>query len=400
VRTIKTLGIATAMALALIAVAGASMASANNFKSQFVPETWNGSVTGKSHVLSLNGESFTCSNVTFSGETIIKTNKDVTVSPQFKGCTHNLYLANWLTNGCKFRLNPGPGPALVGSIDIVGCETPMSIESELCRNEIGNQSGLGTVTYKNIATSPPTITAVASLSGITYTRSGAGCSGSKGTFSNGTYTGEWTIKGLTSGVPAGVEVESTTPPPPTKFAAEEAPVTIAGSYNVSVGYGPTYFKGFGGNNTSCKSYTLSGTSASITAETVTLKPTYKECTVGLEAVPDSFISVGGCSYVFHENGQFDIAGATCASNPITITRAGCIATIGPQSGLSGFTFANEGSGKLRAVAMSGATGAAVTFTSTGPSCSVQGTFSTGKINSAARLTAFNSKGASQGFWVE
>jgi hypothetical protein len=399
VKSIKTLGIATAMALALISFAGASAASANLFQAPIAPTTWNGSLTGKSHALSLNGESYTCSGVSFSGEVKNKTTNEVTVTPQLS-CTRSTfpYAAAWAMHGCKYRFHPGTGPSLVGSIDIVGCETPMSTETgEGCRVEIGNQSGLGTVTYKNVATSPTTVTAVASLTGLTFTRSGP-CTGPKGTFSNGTYTGEWTIKGasIPSGAPVAVEVESSVAPF-THFSAEEAPVTIAG---VGTGTGSQKrFSGLGGFLVWCSSYTLSGTSASATPEAMTVIPAYSGCTFGLEG-PPATVSAGECSYVLHANGNIDIAGANCASKPITITVPGCVYTFGPQSGFSGNKFTNEGSGKLRAVSVSGLpTG--LTYTRTGASCEGgAGTFNTGQLFNVAKLSATNSKGASQGISIE
>jgi hypothetical protein len=401
-RTIKTLGIATAMALALIAVAGASMASANNFKANVESTNWGGSLSGKNHTLTLedssgNSEQSACSSVAFSGQTTKKTSSDLTVTPQLGNCSYLGYSLGWAINGCKYRFHAGAGPSLVGSVDIVGCEKPMTLSIAGCTKEIGNQNGIGTVEYKNVGAGT-SVTFIAHLTGIKFTVKG--CIGiSSGTFYKGSYNGEWTVKGTTAGgAAASVEVESTSAAPITKFAAEEAPVTIAGVGSTS---STTYFKTIGGNLTNCKSYTLSGTAASVTSEEITLKPTYKECTVSTHSVPDGYVSAGSCSYVFHANGKFDIAGASCASNPMTITQAGCLVTIGPQSGLSsGFKFVNEGSGKLRAIALSGTSGPVVAYTATGPLCTSQGASTGGQIFSTAKLSATNSKGEPQGISIE
>jgi hypothetical protein len=401
VKSIKILGIATAMALALTAFAGAGVASANNFKTTIAPVGWTGSLTGKNHVLTV-GEAFTCSGVGFSGENKIKSSSELTVAPELSGCIHNGQgPASFAMHGCKFRFHPGAGPSLVGTVDIVGCETPMSNTAVPCITEIGNQSGLGTVTYKNVATSPSTVTAIAKLSSITYTRS-SGCTGGNGTFNDGTYVGEWTLKGFSNpgGVPTAVEVESTSAAPFIRFGAEEAPVTISGT-----GSGNKAING-GGNGVNCSVYSLSGTSASTTTEALTLTPSFKGCTVGGEAVPDGFVTAGGCSYVFHVGGSLDIAGATCASNPISATRAGCVLTIGPQSGLSGFTgikYTNEGSGKLRKISLTGSGYIeGVAFTTVGPKCGTAGTYNgIGSLRvTTPALTATNSKGAAQGISIE
>jgi hypothetical protein len=399
------MGIAVGLALALTAFVGVAQASANMFKVGSEPATWSGARLGKEHQLWLGEEEFGCENVSFTAETTKKSVSELTVTPELSGCIHlNGIPTSFAMHGCKFRFHPGAGPALVGTMDITGCEKPITYEAGGCRDEIGDQSGLGPVTYRNtVVEGVSRIVVTASLSGITYTRTSSQCGNAPGTFSNGTYTGEWTVKGATKpgGAPAGVEVESTPAPPITKFAAEEAPVTIAG-LDSSVG------KKISGIGTVllCQKFSLSGTLASVTSETITAVPTYSGCRFNEEAVPDSSLSAGGCSYVFHVNGKFDIAGASCASKPITLARSGCVVTIGPQSGLStslnGLKYTNEGSGRLRAVSLNRSGSIeSVTYTATGESCPTQGTFSTGIISVGnLTLTATNSKGAAQGLWVE
>lgn len=403
----KTVGIAIGMVLALTAFVGATSASANFFKAGVEPETWSGSLAGKNHTLLFadnfgNSEQIACSGVAFSGETTIKTLSDVTVTPQLGGCNYLGFSVGWTINGCKYRFHPGAGPALAGTMDIVGCEKPMQFQVSTCVMEIGNQSGLSGVEYKNVGAGT-SVTVIAKLTGIKYTRSGCP-NGFSGTFYKGSYTGEWTVKGTTSGGAAStVSVESTSAAPFTKFAAEEAPVTIASTDNraenvkrITAGLPGVLY---------CESFALNGSSASATPEAVTLTPAYKKCKIGSagEIVPEGYVSSGGCSYVFHANGTFDIAGGTCASNPMTITAPGCIATIGPQSGLSvaGSSYANVGSGKLRTVSLlNQGRIEGVTYSDTGVKCANQGTFTNGVIYVTANFTATNSKGEPQGFSIE
>ncbi|HEX4670284.1 MAG TPA: hypothetical protein VH275_09980 [Solirubrobacterales bacterium] len=404
-RTIKTLGIAAAVALALIAVAGAGAASANNFKADYNGEVWSGSLTGKSHNLWLR-ENISCSNVSFSGETTAKTSSQVTVTPTL-GCSYFGFPMGWATNGCKYRFHPGAGPALVGTMDIVGCESPMTfIEPNTnCRMEIGNQSGLGTVTYKNVAGSPSTITAVANLTGLTYTRFSC-VNGANGTFSDGTYTGEWTIKGSAfGGVPAGLSVESTSAAPFTKFAAEEAPATIAGT-NTN---GNTKAINFGTNGyLLCKKDSYSGTLSATTSGSITVAPTIQSCTWNANAeekeisLADEYVTTGACSFMLKASGGFEIVGTSCASKPITVALPGCLLTVGPQSVASPqLGYSNEGTGKLRSVKIAPiGSSVALKYTATGASCPEQGTFANGYFSGKATFTATNSKGASQGISLE
>ena len=150
----------------------------------------------------------------------------------------------------------------------------------------------------------------------------------------------------------------------------------------------------------CVNHALNGTSSSISVSSITLTPSYSVCTMGEQEIPDSSVRMGGCSYVYYANGKFDIAGATCASSPITIERPGCVLTIGPQSGLSGnLAYANEGSGKLRKVSISGAA-EGFTYTFTGVGCPAQGTFTGGTIRGTSTLSATNSGGQAQGISIE
>jgi hypothetical protein len=387
VNKLKTMGIAIAMALALTAFAGASAASAAQFKAGAEPQTWSGSRSGPNHSIYV-GEGIGCSGVAFYGETKTKTTGELTVTPELSGCSIQGVGAAWQMNGCKYRFHAGPGASMYGTMDIVNCEKPMKLGMPKCNTEIGNQTGLGTIEYKNVGAGE-SVTVIAKLKGIKYTRSGT-CWGFPGTFSDGEYNGQWTVKGLTSTV-------EVAPTPVTKFVVEEAPATIAGAYSGTI----NQFKAIGlGGSVNCNNYSLKGTLASTSAEAITLTPTFKECKVAEAAVPDGYVSAGSCSYTFHMNGTFDIVGASCASKPITITGAGCIVTIGPQSGLSyNLAYTGAGSGKSRSVSISGGV-QKFTYTATGGGCVEPGTFIGGTINSPSNLTATNSGGAAQGIWLD
>jgi len=394
VKRTRTLGIAVVTALALTALVGASSASATTFRAPGAgagqETTWSGTRSGANHKLSLGGDTFTCSNVSFTGGMIGPESSEANVNPELKNCSW-LSTVSWVTNGCKFRFRTNAGGYPAGTVDIHSCTKPMTMSVAGCQMEVGNQNGIGTVEYKNTVTEGKyTIAILANLKNITYTRvGGTGCAVNKpGTFSDGTYTGEWTVKGNRGAESAPLEVLVGSS---TKFAVESAPATITGT-----GTGGTLFKNLGGNAPVCSGYSLSGTMNATSEEALTVAPTYKGCTVAGQAVPDAYMRRGGCSYVFHVNGTFDIGGANCAADPMTITSNGCITVIGPQSGIAGtFAFLNEGGwGAFRTISMSGST-TGVTYTNWGPLCTFQGTASTGQINSPAKLSA-----TSQSLWLE
>jgi hypothetical protein len=402
VRRIQTLGIAAMMALALTAMLGVASASADKFNVSVEPNKWSGTLSGGEHKLNF-GETYECSTASFiGGEIKTKSFEKAAVSPELGSCRfRGVLFVNWKINGCKFLFHAGGGG--VGTIDITSCEKPMTVEASGCRIEIDNQRGLGPVTYKNSA-KLETITATAALTGITYTRNGCS-SWANGTFSDGTYSGAWTIKGsTTSGIPASTWDESAAVPPISAFAFEQAPATVKSEY---VSGGPRFplMTENGGNEVYCKRFGLSGNSSSALTGTLSLVPSFKECTVGLGVVPDSNISAGSCSYILHANGAFDIGGEGCASNPISFTSStGCVVTVGPQSFAEGLTFKSEGVGKLQTLSIPSGEGSAkitgVTYTATGASCAKPGTFSTSKLSLRGTLAATNSLGAAQGIWRE
>ena len=396
-KSIRTLGIAAVMALALTAFAGAGTASASTFLNPGAgaaeSRTWSGTRTGVNHRLTLPGESFNCSNVSFSGALTGPSGKEITVSPQLSGCVWGGQPASFAVNGCKYRLRPGlgSGGSSVGWLDIVGCEKPMTFNNYGCKVEIGNQNGIGTIQYSSTEVEKnKTVNMAANLSGIEFTRNGF-CFGANGTFATGEYIGDWLVKGFNSiGEQAPIAVEGTGP---SAFASEEAPVTFGGERS---GVNKAFIDTGSNGTLICSTHSFAGSSAAASFESMTLTPTYGgNCYF---AGMTTSVSMGGCSYEFHRNGGFAIVGAGCAANPISFSAGGCTATIGPQS-LSGLTYANQGTGKLRSV-VTGGEAKGLTVTTTGAGCANPGTLSIGVYKGIDRLTAANSGGKQQGLWLE
>jgi hypothetical protein len=394
VKRTKTMGVIVAMALALTAFVGVSSASADLFKTGAEPAKWNGSRLGKNHVLSV-GEVFECQNVSFSGETTKHTNETLTVTPELSSCVWlGVYSVNWQTNGCKFRFHAAAGP---NTVDIVGCTAPMSFEAGGCRITIGKQNGLGPVSYTNVGSgSTRTITMAANLTGMAYTASGTCLSGLKGTFYNGTYTGEWTVKSTTSsGVQVETEIESAPTPPVSQFVAQEGPATVSATAAAK------FFSLPQGQGLSCKS---SGSTELVSPEatSLTFAPAISECNMDGSSAS---ASMGACSFKYLATGSLEIVGASCAANPITFTNAHagveCTVTVGPQGPLSGLNLFNEGSGRNRIVRRNATSLVeGVKYTATGAHCNGTGTFSDGAYKQNLEIKATNSKGAAQGLWLQ
>lgn len=384
----------TAALLAVVALAaavGASAASASNFKVGVEPAQWNGSSTG--HLTELIvGETFECNHGSFHGETTTKSFNEISVTPNLGGCVvDGNQSTSWATNGCKFRFN-----ANKSSIDITGCEQPMSNLHGSCHITIPNQGGIAKISYRNAATSPPTVVATYGFSGLQYTVEGTCLGHADGTFQNGEFFGEWSISAATkSGIAAAAEFETSKAPPGNWFALEELPATISGS---DTGM-KARITGISGNDMSCENYSLAGTASTERPGTLTLFPTYKNCTVGGEKVGNEWIG-SACNYVFHSSGTLDIEGPECASGTLAISRPGCSVQILTQTGLTGVSYSDKGYGRSRTIVVSG-TVEHVKYMTGGWSCSGgEGTFTTGKIVMTAELSATNSKGVGQGLTQE
>jgi hypothetical protein len=385
VKQLKTFGLAAVLALALAATVGAASASAAIFEipgaGTEATTTWNGVRLGKEHKLTLGLNVFSCENVALAGGQMKgESTTELTVPVKELGCSEFGLGAIWFPHGCQYRFNPGAGAEnpKVGTIDIVGCKEPMSFETAGCRLTIGNQNGLGSVTYTRTESEKvQSVKVAANLSGITYTAKGGGCNMLEGTYSNGTYVGEWTVR-------------------PAHFTTEAANATV--SYTQSSGAKIFTFPTQA--NLICGTYDATGSMSALIAESITLTPSLlSSCTsFGGPVSP----SMGGCSFKFSGSGAVSIVGAACAGNPITIKSTvewwNCTITVGPQGPLVGATLTNEGSGVTRKVALGGIA-LGVKYTASGSSCpGGTGTFSNGEYKPRLRFSAESTK--TTGLWIE
>jgi hypothetical protein len=151
-----------------------------------------------------------------------------------------------------------------------------------------------------------------------------------------------------------------------------------------------------GAETLCARTSLHGSMAAKTAESLTIVEKPFEC------APFATVRTGECDFVLHASGGFDIGGgAACAAKPIEIEwgTGACLIKIGPQSGLSGISYANGGSGTSRDVtATFNVTG--IHFTRIGAICGGSGTYVNGELTQILTLKADVFGGGQQGLWFE
>lgn len=136
-----------------------------------------------------------------------------------------------------------------------------------------------------------------------------------------------------------------------EFTAEQYPVTLTGSKD-----GEADVVAVTAGSAACKSTTYVGTAIQATT-TVTISPTYNECTAfGFPATVD----MNGCQYLFHINGASSTEGSadlTCpAGKEVTVTSmsAGtikCTLHFPTQSSVGTIKFSNIGAGPTREVTL-------------------------------------------------
>jgi opacity protein-like surface antigen len=139
-----------------------------------------------------------------------------------------------------------------------------------------------------------------------------------------------------------------------RFHSEGGPTTLTGSQ-----VGTDVFTTDGGT-VECEEAKYTGTQANATATTITVAPTYSNCSA-LSGFASATIDMNGCEFKFNEpsaklEGTTDIV---CpAGKEITVTASSfgtskCIIHIPPQTGLGTIEYTNEGTGPTREVIIFG-----------------------------------------------
>jgi hypothetical protein len=311
-------------------------------------------------------------------------------------CVTGFGTLKWNTGSCEVELKASGGLA----ISKCGTQLLELYVPGACRITLGNQAVGGLVQYVNNAGKTET-SASPTVSGLTYTVSNCEGYGTNGTYSDGVLSeGTWTLSASTTGgVKSSISLEEG---PPTEFAAESAPVTLAGGTAGGISKTGKTIR-FGENGLLSCNQSYSGSMSTRTATSVKVVPKYHNCTysgyaTGPIEVPDSYVTAGGCSYEFTYPGNFAIVGESCAAKPITITIPNCVLTVGPQSGSEVFAMSTTGAGTLREVVATKLSKEWLTSTATGSGCLKAGTFHNGEVF-GGNLSAKTSGGSQQGFFL-
>jgi hypothetical protein len=193
-RKLKVIGLAIAAVMALAAFLGP--AAAAEFHSEVAHTQISGSQIG-SDSFTGNAGTWKCSELTYIGTQATEaTSSEITATPKFGGCTAFGFIGATIdVNGCDYRFTPNANPYL----HIVCPTKPIEVTTATCTITFPAQTVNSGVTYTNErAGTTRDLRVKFSMTGLSYTQDNKAfpnCPGGAGTFSNGTYSGEATIKG-------------------------------------------------------------------------------------------------------------------------------------------------------------------------------------------------------------
>ncbi len=199
--------------VALVALASsafaASVASADEFKSESAPVTLTGKQGEPIDTFSTHAGNVKCTSATYKGTQSSTSTTTIQVAPTYSGCTFVGLNSTITTNGCEYLFHvPATAGVTTGTVDIVcpgtneitvTAPTP-ALGKAKCIVHVPPQTGLGTVTYSNIGSGTTREVKVAvSLSGIKYSQTAgvaeSGNCGTQDSTTTGTYVGGATVTG-------------------------------------------------------------------------------------------------------------------------------------------------------------------------------------------------------------
>jgi hypothetical protein len=206
IRNLKVLGLALAAVFAMSAVVASAASATVTFHSPVEPTYLTGEQHASNDVFNTDAGEVTCSHATYVGKVAAKTTSTAEVTPSYSGC-HLIFIFTFNVtvdhNGCTYLFHVDPalenGNA-EGSVDIV-CPAGKVIEVTApgCTVTVPPQTGLRKITFTNAGTANAMdITVDVNLTAITYEEhntSGSTCASSTTHTTNGTYSGNATVRG-------------------------------------------------------------------------------------------------------------------------------------------------------------------------------------------------------------
>jgi archaellum component FlaF (FlaF/FlaG flagellin family) len=161
-----------------------------SFHSAVKHTTFDGVQTAQ-HVATFQVGQFGCTSIKYSGTQATSTSETLSLAPTYSGCSNPFIGAVTVhVNGCQFVFAEASGEILCP-----GAPMEITYGTPQCVITIASQT-LSEVSVKT-GSAPPTrdIGIALAISGIKYVLDSPGIPGCTGSYTNGTYRGEITVKG-------------------------------------------------------------------------------------------------------------------------------------------------------------------------------------------------------------
>ncbi|HMJ71911.1 MAG TPA: hypothetical protein VK471_00955 [Solirubrobacterales bacterium] len=359
-RLTKLMGLAIGMAMLITAVAGATSASAAQFRAEEYPTSLKGTQTSTYKLKAGNNASLQCSTVNETA-TLSAPASSVTMTPELKVCQFAGTNATVTINSCQYVLNSTseseypqydePPPAVPATF-AVACSVPGdAIEIKVlggCILKVPAQTGLqASLTDSKFTdrSSNRNITQSVNATGVKY--SSTSCLGlSNGLHEDGTWTGSSVLTGANGGYAVGVYLANQQIEPPLVFSTEGYSWSIESESAVEMKMN------MGGTGIECSAFKANG-SLPVASDRLGLSVSQWTCALGNQFN----VNMNGCTLEAQATGKghssaWGVLNVNCpggAAITFSALWGTCNVSIPAQTNRSGLTFETIGSGASRKV---------------------------------------------------
>lgn len=405
-KSLKTVGLACIVALALTATLGIASASASQFRSEAYPVKFDGEQNNPEEkeemiftVKAPTGAQYRtiCSTYHLSG-TASEASSGLSLAPSASGCKFSGQKVTFNPHSCKYVLHSTSESApYTGTMDVAcsheGDEIEILNAGSGCKIGLPAQSGLGSIGFSNSGKgNGRTVAASFNLTGLTYTASGACLGQMNGTYKNGTLTGPNTLKGTDEAgtFPMGVYLANEQVEDPPHFNAESYSAHTNGEAEE-----PKFSLKIGNLKCGASKFIdgIYGPAAGLSAWTE-----ISGCSFG----GNVFVSyANGCEFTYTLSGEAANTagmGLVCPAGAFfELKTSVCLMRIPAQQLPGAVKFENTGSGSTRKVTLnvSVSTLKYELFECWGTS----GTFTNGGFTAAWQVSGTNMEGGPLGLWI-
>lgn len=362
-------------------------------------------VTTSKVEVTVKGEGWRCNEATYTGTTTSVTVTEITLTPTFHKCEHDIGSVHVAMNNCDYLLTIDKKASSDNPVHLVcpggkGPEAAVTGPFGTCTITITpNQTPVGGVAYTTgVNGGKHDITLDVTLSNIHMELHGGVFLCGTGTTTHlGSMHGSVTMEGRdTSNNP--VDIEATgSEDPPNEFHSEVDHTLVTGSQSTTNSFSFGLLLG----SFKCEVSTFDGTASAKTVAELTIKPAYSKCT-GVER--EVTIHMNGCAYVLTVTGagtdgfvHIECPSGKAIEMTVDAFPEGCTVTVGAQMAGGVVDYKAEGSGATRDLLL--------TWTLEGidyerDGCEVGGKGNNGTYTGSVTLKAENTSGEQKGIWVE